>query len=278
MKRILLLCVVTLAFAYSSLETGCSQPETPCSLDRNCLTGQFCVRGKCQDEPPPGLNEPVVDSGPVVDDTPKPEPKPEPKPVDTAPATCTSNDQCSDPNKPHCYKSACVYGYIEFDFKAGYAVIDVSKAGQQCTQSSDCTPFGLVCSSQSRSCLLGTGTNISASGKIGDDAISLTDYAYGAIGAIDGDTKLRIIATTEFSDKLDQRLYVDIPLGQIKAGSISVDGTDIKAQFVYYRKEFTPPKTEVIGVAASGTITFTQADPKVASIHKGTASFILTKP
>lgn len=272
MRRIVLAGAIVALALLSVQEWGCGPKEGPCGANYNCPTGQYCVQGKCVD------NAPYVEPGPTDSgDKPEPQPKPEPRPKpepkpEPEPVTCGSNNDCTDDAKPVCYLRECIKGYASFDFSKGAPVTNPNKPLTACTSNAQCETSWQGCSSGY--CRSKIQQASSAKGKYLDEGISLTDYSTVAADTIDGKPYVQIIMLTNFSDRLDKMIRIDIPVSMMKKGDIQIDGTNVRAGFYNIHSEFSPSRTLPVAMATGGSVTITTAGTKAGETVAGSAVLV----
>lgn len=263
-------CIVALALL-GVQEFGCGPKVGPCGADYNCPEGFFCVAGACVDVAPPRPEPKPEPTKPDGGDEPKPEPKPEPQPEPTS-NTCSSSSDCNDDANPVCFQTKCIKGFATFNFGQGDTPITDPAAGTiRCTNNNQCKSW--------QGCSQGFCRNriqqsSSAKGKYLDEGISLTDYSTAAFTNEDGTPTIQIIMLTNFSDRLDKMIRIDIPVSMMKTGKIDIDGTKVKAGFYDIYSEFQPARTISVGMATGGSVTFTKAGTKPGDSVQGNAVLI----
>lgn len=244
--------------------------EGPCGSDYNCPDGQYCVRGICTTDVPP---TPEPSPEPTIPDaSPKPEAKPEPD-LPVGPKPCASSDDC-DSVKPHCFRSKCVRGYASFDFTGNSNfIVDTNAAARQCTSDTQCANWQ-SCNTSARQCSIKVDTSSKVTGKFLDEGIALTDYSYALLTDIDGKQYLRIQMFTNFSDRLNKLIIIDILLSEVKSGNLTIDGQNIRAGYYDDLIEFTPSRLIPVAVATSGVVQLAQVGTAVGGRVSGRAELI----
>lgn len=273
MKKYLLIGIACSALIAFIGEFGCGPKKGPCGSNINCPKGQYCVAGKCQTDPPQLPKEPVDEKpADTQADASVPEPKPEPQPEPSGPVKCSKSSECKDENKPHCHQSSCVAGYATADFSKPMRLANLNAPSKRCTSNAQCAAWQ-ACSQGT--CRLNPTRGVSVTGRVRDEGISLTDYSFAHQTVINGKRYIRILMSTNFSDRLDKELTIDILISKVKAGAtLTIDGKDVRVRYYNKHIEFVPAKNEVLGEAIGGSVRLTQASTEFGKVISGTASII----